>query len=200
MGYRQKSCGGREAGFTLLELLVVVVIGTILTVLAIPSYSALTATYRIRKDADSIASLANMARMRAASDFARAQLSCSTSTSSCSLLIWPYGASSGTAETQQTVVLSSGVSFGIPSGITAGAGGQSGEVPYQGSRVQTIANSMFFNSRGQPIANNTVGTATTDFAIYLLGKDGASMAVAVDASGRPVVYQLNKTSWAIATN
>ncbi|HVZ16582.1 MAG TPA: prepilin-type N-terminal cleavage/methylation domain-containing protein [Terriglobales bacterium] len=200
MSYSRKSRGGRTAGFTLLELLIVLVIGTILTIIAIPSYSALTKTYRIRKDADSIASLANMARMRAASDFARAQMSCSSTTSMCTLLVWPYGASSGTTETAQTVVLSAGVSFGIPTGITAGAGGQSAEAPYQGSRVQTIANSIFFNSRGQPIANDSIGTAVTDYAIYLVGSDGSSMAVGVDASGRPIVYRLVGTKWVIATN
>lgn len=200
MKFRDRSRERKQAGFTLLELLVVLAIGTILTVLAIPSYSAYTRTYRIRKDADSIASLANLARMRAASDFARAQVSCSSSTNMCSLLLWPYGASSGTAESQQTVVLSTGVSFGIPTGVTAGAGGQSGEAPYQGSRAQTVSNSLFFNSRGQPITNNSVGTPTTDYAIYLLGTDGSSMAVAVDASGRPIVYRLNKTTWAVATN
>src|SRR5581483_11797587 len=156
MGNRHRPRVKAQAGFTLLEVLVVLVIASILTVLAIPSYSAYTKTYRIRKDADSIASLANLARMRAASDFARVQVSCSSSTNMCSLLVWPYGASSGTAESAQTVVLSTGVSFGIPTGVTAGAGGQSGETPYQGSRVQTVANSMFFNSRGQPIANDTV--------------------------------------------
>jgi prepilin-type N-terminal cleavage/methylation domain-containing protein len=200
MDYRHKSESNAEAGFTLLELLIVIVIGTVLTLVALPSYSALTKTYRIRKDVDSIASLANLARMRAASDFARAQVVCSATTSMCSLQIWPYGATSGTAETQQTVVLSAGVSFGIPTGVTAGAGGQSGEAPYQGSRVQTIANSVFFNSRGQPIANDNVGTAVTDYAIYLVGNDGSSMAVGVDASGRPAIYRLNGTTWTIATN
>ena len=198
MGLEHRLNSGRESGFSLLELLVVIIIGTIITVAAIPSYSALTSNYRIRKDADSIASLANLARMRAASDLARVQLSCSSTT--CSLQLWPYGASSGTAETQQTVVLSSGVSFGIASGLSAGAGGQKSEAPYQGSRVQTIASSFFFNSRGQPIANDSVGTAVTDYAIYLLGKDGSSMAVTVDASGRPAVYRLVGTNWLAATN
>lgn len=195
-----KRMSNRQSGFSLVELMIVMLVGTVVTLLALPNFSSLTNTYRIRKDADSIASLANMARMRAASDFARAQVACDTTNRTCSISVWPYGASSGTAEMQQTVVLSAGVSFGIPSGITAGAGGQSGAAPYQGSRVQTISNSVFFNSRGQPIANDTVGTPVTDYAIYLLGKDGSAMAVGVDASGRPMVYRLVGTKWTIATN
>ena len=201
--YRSSSSStkkNRQSGFSILELLMVIVIGTVITLVALPSFSSLTSTYRIRKDADSIASLANMARMRAASDFARAQLVCDSTNRTCSLSIWPYGASSGTAETQQMVVLSAGVSFAIPSGITSGAGGQSSEQPYQGSRVQSVSNSVFFNSRGQPIANDSVGTPTTDYAIYLLGKDGSAMAVGVDASGRPMVYRLVGSTWNIATN
>ncbi len=191
----------RLHGFTLIELLIVLSIGIVLTTIAVPSYSALTRNYRTRNDAHSLASMTNLARMRAASEFSRIQVSCDNTSRSCTLSVWPYGAASASSETsQQTVILSPGVSFGLPSGISLGAGGQSAVAPYQGSRVQSIANSFFFNSRGQPIANDGVGTPVTDYALYLVGPNGTSMAVCVDASGRPLVYNLDGSTWRVVTN
>lgn len=185
-------------GFSLLELLIVLAIIIIITAMVIPLYSGFTTTYRARNNADSLANLANLARMRAASSFSRIQVFCSNTTLTCYLQSQAYGASTWTTDSTQTLVLSSGVSLALPAGISSGAGGQSGAAPYQGSRAQAIPYSMIFNSRGTPIANN--GTPVTDFALYLQGPNNSQVAVAVDGSGRPAVFALNGTSWTVITN
>jgi hypothetical protein len=98
----------------------------------------------------------------------------------------------------QTLILSRGISFAIPLRSVSGAGGQSGVVPYQGSPAQSISYAVIFNSRGLPIAND--GTPVSDYALYLAGPNNTTLAVAVDASGRPAVYRLDDTTWKVVTN
>ena len=172
----------------------------ILAAIAVPSYISTTRSYYVRNDADKILGQLNLARMRAAADFARVELSCSNTTITCSLLTKQYGASGWTTENSQAVRLSYGVSFGTPSGITAGAGGQSTEAPYEGSSAQAISYAVIFNSRGQPIVDSAAATSVSDYAFYLLGPNNTCLAVAVDVSGRPSVYTLQGTTWQVVTN
>jgi type II secretory pathway pseudopilin PulG len=189
-----------EGGFSIIQQLVVVAIAMILTAIAVPTYRGLTRTYNVRNDADKILGQLNLARMRAAADFARVQLSCSNTTNTCSLQTKQYGASGWTTENSQAVRLSQGVSFGTPSGISAGAGGQSAETPYEGSSAQAISYAVVLNSRGQPIVDNAAATPVSDYALYLLGPSNICLAVAVDVSGRPSVYSLQGTTWQVVTN
>jgi Tfp pilus assembly protein FimT len=179
-------------------LLVVVAIVTAIIAVATPQLSSFNRAYKIRNDADSIANLINLARMRAAATFSRVEVSCSTTTNQCSLQTQAYKSTTWVADSnQQTVNLSSGVSFGIPSGLTVGAGNQSAG-PYQGSQAQSVSYAMIFNSRGLPIGNN--GTAVTDYAFYLVGPNNVSLAIAVDGAGKAYVYQLSGSTWQPFTN
>jgi prepilin-type N-terminal cleavage/methylation domain-containing protein len=188
-------------GFTVMELIVVVAIIAVTVAIASPQLSSFKRTYWIRNNADSIANLINLARMRAAGTFSRVEVSCSATTNQCTLQTQAYNSSTWSADNnKQTVALAPGVSFGIPSGASAGAGGQSSVAPYQGSKAQSISYTMVFNSRGLPIVANATGTAVTDYAFYLVGPDGISMAVAADGSGKPYVYQFYGSTWQLTTN
>jgi Tfp pilus assembly protein FimT len=188
-----------ERGFSIVQQLMVVAVALVLAAIAIPSYSNLTSGYSVINDSNKIMGELNQARMRAAADFARIQLSCSSSTSICSIQTKQYGASTWTTETSQAVVLSRGVSFATPSGVSLGAGGQSAEAPYQGSSAQSVSYAIVFNSRGLPIVDPS-GTSVSDYALYLKGANNSYMAVTVDVSGRPLVYNLQGTTWQLVIN
>jgi prepilin-type N-terminal cleavage/methylation domain-containing protein len=188
-------------GFSVMELLVVVAIIAVIVAIAAPQLSSFNRAYWIRNNADGIADLVNLARMRAAGTFSRMEVSCSATTNQCSIQTQAYGSSTWSADSnKETVTLAPGVSFGIPSGASVGAGGQSSIAPYQGSKAQSISYAMIFNSRGLAIANNSNGTAVTDYALYLVGPNNISMAIATDGSGKPAVYMLNGSTWQPATN
>ena len=197
---RRPSQWKKRSGFSLVEVLVVLACAMIISAIAIPYYTSLTRTYNIRNDADKILAQLNLARMRASADFARVQFSCSNTTSTCMLQTKQYGTSSWTTESSQAVLLSPGVSFGTPPGISAGAGGQSAESPYEGSAAQSIPYAVIFNSRGLPIVDNSAGSSVSDYAFYLSGPDNTCIAVTVDVSGRGSIYSLNGSSWQVMTN
>ena len=190
-----------QLGFSLFELMITVTITIVLTVMAVPIISSYTRGYNIRNSTDALVSLISVARTRAAGSFSRVEVLCNTTTNQCTLQSKASGASSWSADAnKQTVVLSQGVSFGTPSGATAGPGGQSNEAPFEGSRIQSISYAIIFNSRGQPIVDNATGTAVSDYALYLLGPNSTAMAVALEVSGNPNSYNLNGSSWSAATN
>lgn len=188
-------------GFSLLELVIVIAVIAIIIAVAVPDLTIFNRTYKIRNSADSVANLVNLARMRAAATFSRVEVLCSNTTNQCSLQTEAYNSTTFSADVnKQTVTLSTGVSFGTPATAAAGAGGQSAIAPYQGSSAQTISYAMIFNSRGLPIANNTTGTAVSDYALYFAGPNNSYMAVAADGSGKPYEYIWSGTAWQLATN
>lgn len=188
-----------ERGFTFVQLLFVVAIVLILSALALPSFLNSSRPMRMRNDANALADLIVMARMRAATEFSRTQVYCTPSPASgpafCQLKSLAYpGTGSYTAETQ-TVYLSPGVSFGIPSTITTSVPNQTSGA-YQGDAQQytPIAASntahpvIVFNSRGLPIDPNGGTIVTGDYALYLKDTAGSYYAVSVNLTGRPALY------------
>lgn len=193
----QMNLMGRR-GFSVLELMVVVAIILIMVAVAIPGYLRILQTYRVRSDADSIMGLITVARMRAASDFARTVVQCDTTTNTCTLSAKQFTAGTPswptTASEPQKVVLSQGITFAIPSGVGVGVGGQSG-TPTQGNSGQSNPFKIYFNSRGQPIKDSD-GTAVPDYALYLKdSKYNYSAAVAIDISGRTLVYSFSGSNY-----
>lgn len=190
----------KQIGFSIVELLVVLAIVSIMAAFAIPTLSGLQ-QYRVQNDARSISGQITQARMRASAYFARAEILCTTSTRTCVIETEKNGDTAFTTETTSTIVLSAGVSFAIPSGVTVGVGGQSSATPTQGSTsvtppFGTIA--VTFNSRGLPVNRSTTTTSSlvTDYAIYLKDTKSQSFAIAVDASGTPSIYRLNGSTYA----
>jgi prepilin-type N-terminal cleavage/methylation domain-containing protein len=191
----------RRNGFSLIELLITIVVIAIVIAVALPNLTSFNQTYRIRNDADRLASLVNLARMRAVGTFARVEVFCGNTTNQCALQSKPYSATVWAADANhQAINLSPGVSFGVPSGVSVGVGGQSSIAPYQGSKAQAISYAMIFNSRGLPIVDNTAGTAVSDYALYLVGPNNTAMAVSADASGKSYIYTLDGSSWVLVTD
>ncbi len=187
----------KDSGFSLLELLVVAAVILIFAAIAIPSWQRTLQSYRVRSDADNLMGLITLARMRAASDFARTVVQCDTTAKTCTLSAKQFSAGNptwpSTPSEAQTVILSPGVTFAVPTGVTAGVGNQS--TPTQGNSGQTNPFKIYFNSRGLPIKDSD-GTSVADYALYLQdSKYNYSSAIAIDISGRTLVYSLAGSSY-----
>lgn len=188
-------------GFTLMQLLFVVAIVVILTAMAVPSFLNSSRPMRIRNDANALANMIVMARMRAATEFTRTEVYCTPSPTSgpalCQMrsLQFTTTPATGTWNLEpQTVYLSPGVRFGIPSSITTYLPNQG--TAYQGDAAQytPLASSnttnpvIIFNSRGLPIDPNGGSTLTSDYALYLTDQTGNYYAISVNLTGRPDLY------------
>jgi len=190
----------KQTGFSLIELMIVIaIIGTFISV-ALLNITSVRRNYGVINDTGKLSALVTLARMRAVSTFSRVQVLCNNVTNQCSLQTKPYGSSTWSADSnKQTLTLTQGVSFGVPPGVSAGVGGQSSTTPYQGSSAQSISYAVILNSRGLPIVDNATGTSVSDYALYLLGPNNISMAVATDGTGTSSVYALNGSQWQVFT-
>jgi type II secretory pathway pseudopilin PulG len=194
-----------ERGFTLIQLLFVVAIVIVLSAIAVPSFLNSSRPMRIRNDANALADLVTMARMRAATEFSHAEVYCTPAPASgpanCQLRSLPYPGTGSWIYEPQTVYLSSGVSFGIPTSITTPVPNQTSTGAYQGDAQQytplAAANTanpvIVFNSRGLPVdPTGTTGTngtvPTADYVFYLKDTAGNYYAVAANLTGRPALY------------
>jgi Tfp pilus assembly protein FimT len=171
----------RNTGFSALELLMVLAIGLVIVVLAIPSLTETLALYRVSADAKLLAQDLIVAKMRAGTNFTQERLNANTASNTYQLeqynksgLAWgPDG---------DTKYLSSGVSFGFGS-ISTPAGSQS-----------SIAQSTLitFNSRGIPV--NGSNQATPEDALYIRNATGY-YAISVALSGRVQVWKYVNSGW-----
>jgi hypothetical protein len=170
--------------------MVVLFVATIFLTISIVFLMPSLYSYRIKGDAQAIAGLVAVARMRAEANFAHSSVVCSTATPySCQVQVTTSGAGSAVTEPLQKI-LSSGVSFlttftgtGVP---TIGAGNQS---------TPTENLTMNFNSRGLPV--DTSGNLVSNYAVYLTSTDGRYYAVALQANGQPIVYNWVGSQWVL---
>jgi len=176
-----------NAGFSILELVVVMAVMLTVTSIGIPSVNAMMQTYRTNNDVRSIAAQLSLARMRAASESRPARVNFSLAantfqielcTSLCNQAGATYVVEGGTQN------LSRGVSFGFGS-VTAPAGGQT-----------TISQTpqIYFNSRGVSVDSlgNPIGTS----AIYITNGQGRVCAVTTSVGGQPTARQYaTGTTW-----
>ena len=179
----------REGGFSLLEILLVVLLTATILAIAVPGIESALGTYRLRNAVDDIYSQIGMARMRAIGDFAHARLVCSPATNSCQIDLQKEG---GSYEPEGgDVYLPSGVSFGFGS-IANGAGNQSAGAPAQDLTI-------YFNSRGIPI-DSTGANYVSDYVIYLQSTaDQRYYAIGIAADGKPSIYRYGAGSWVMET-
>jgi Tfp pilus assembly protein FimT len=193
---RRDALSSSQHGFKALELAICIAIILLFVAICVPNFFGVTHTYNIRSTADEIAGMLNVARMTAAQNYSRTRVSCSSTTSTCTLFTESFGGTwPASANGMQAIALAQGVSLAIPAAAATGAGGQSSGAPVQGSTGQANPYYIEFNSRGMAISDST-GTAFSAYAFYLNdSKYDLSMAIAVDLSGRVTEYMLSGTSY-----
>jgi Tfp pilus assembly protein FimT len=200
--YRKAS----ERGFSILELVVVITVGMILTAMAIPKIDSLLRGYRSVGDARSLSEEVSLAKMRAAAAFAQARVFADLTTNEYRVETWglptvPAGATSkcwitegdnqcssnySSPNTPPSTLLLRTVTFGYGSiaGPPTGTQTTLAQAPLclEDDLTSTFSNSacVVFNSRGVPV--DSTGTATSNDALYVT--DGNSVyGVTVLATG-----------------
>ena len=178
----------KHAGFSLIEVVVVIAIMLIVMAFALPNLNGLLQSYRVLNDGRGISAQLSLARMRAASESKPARLNFNLAansyqlelcTSLCNTANATYAIEAGAAAQN----LSPGVTFGFGS-VTAPAGGQT---------TQAQTSPIFFNSRGVCVdsTGNPIGTA----AIYITTGTNTVYAVTVSIGGQPTLRRYVGTAW-----
>jgi Tfp pilus assembly protein FimT len=193
---KKSSCRDLNSrGFSLIEVILAITFGLILTAMAIPKVAGLTRTYRSYGDARSLSEEVSMAKMRAPANFTQARVYADLSTNKYRVETWNRSSSCWQTEgdnqcsanysspnTPPSTLLLTTVTFGYGSLSTPPSGTQStmGQAPACQTDAQTIAGTagsvsnsacVVFNSRGIPVDNT--GAPTTADALYVTDKSSA---------------------------
>jgi Tfp pilus assembly protein FimT len=184
----------RQAGFSTLELLIVVAMSVIITAIAVPSYLNTAAYLRAAGDLRSLNGITAQAKMRAAADFTHARVYADLTGNAYQLQVWDKAANSGKGcwvedtdpkpdATKTCLTFTggapSGTVFALSQGDTFGFGTlATGPTPGQPTPKQAAAcldekgggvggttACIVFNSRGIPIDSTLVPDPTG--ALYL---------------------------------
>jgi Tfp pilus assembly protein FimT len=209
----------RQAGFSTLEMLIVVAMSVILTAIAVPSYNSISKSLRVAGDLRSLTALISQAKMRAASDFTHTRVYADLSANTFQLQVWYKAGNAGAGcwvadsdpnKTSPTCLTyssghPSGTVFNLSQSNTFGFGNlATGPTPGQPTPAQAAAcldNSnaavggttacIVFNSRGIPIDSSGAPLATGAF--YLT--NGAVVdGVTVSATGSIQAWSSPATS------
>ena len=180
-----------DEGYSLIEILLVVALGAVLSAIAIPTASNALGGLRLTGDARGVSAAVAMAKMRAASDFSRARLYVDVSTSRHHLETYQKTGTPGWVTEGGETPLSQGVSlgFGALSSPPPNTQAAIGQAPTCLSNSGTaIANTacVVFNSRGIPI--DATGAPTAAAAVYVT--DGKTVfGVTVAANGMSQLWK-----------
>jgi prepilin-type N-terminal cleavage/methylation domain-containing protein len=211
---RQKMANKRQRGFSIVELLIVVIIMFILLSIAVPSIMSITRSFRIGGDTRSISAQINLARMRAAADFTHARVRVDLNANTFRVEEWNkasgcWQADGGSTDCPQTTSpvtpLAQGDGFGFGS-ISAGPTAATSTIaqapvckvgdttgPGAGANIANTA-CIEFNSRGYPV-DSTNAIVASD-AIYLTNNSNRYSAIAVSIAGQTTAYSYSGSSWA----
>jgi Tfp pilus assembly protein FimT len=168
----------RQAGFSTLEMLVVVAMSIVITAIAVPSYLNTASYLRITGDLRALNGITAQAKMRAAADFTHARAYVNLANRTYHLEIWNKAGNGGngcwqtdgdtanacTAASSPVLNLSQGVTFGFGSLTTGPTPGQTtisqaalcpvGATNQPGAGATTSNTACIeFNSRGTPVDN-----------------------------------------------
>lgn len=210
-----------ERGFSILELVVVMAVGIILTAMAIPKVTSMARNYRSLGDARSLGDIVSLAKLRAAGEFTDARVYADLANNLYRVETWTLlsgqtqkcwvtdGDTSGQCSANYTSpsippsnYLSSGVTFGYgslgsPPGNTQATLGQAAacqsDTDTQSQSAGSIANSacVVFNSRGIPVDNTM--TATSNDAVYVTDNNSV-YGVTILATGLIQTWRTDLTS------
>jgi prepilin-type N-terminal cleavage/methylation domain-containing protein len=203
----------RERGFSLVELMIVVIIVLVLSSIAIPNVVSVTRGARNLSDARSLSAALNLARMRAAADFTHARVYMDLSGNTFHVETWNKAgacwqtdgdSNSCTQTTSPVTALDTGDTFGYGT-ITAGptvATSVIAQAPgctpgVAGAAAGTAVSNtacIEYNSRSFPV-NSANGIVASD-AAYITNSQKFYSAVAVAISGQPAAYRYSGSSWA----
>lgn len=180
----------RSDGFSLLELMTVLVIALVIAAMAIPKVMTMVRNARTVGDIQSLNSAILLAKMRGASNFARGRVYADLSANTYHIDLYQSGGSAWTTE-GGTQYLAKGVSFGFGSLTTAPSGMSSlAQAPacLADDLATAVSNTacIMFNSRGIPV--DTTWAATSVDALYVT--DGKSVAgVTVSPTGLTKIWR-----------
>lgn len=177
----------RQAGFSFLELLIVVVMIMIVVGFAVPTYTTAMRNYRIAGDARSIKGEILLAKMRAAARFTWARVRFNFDSRVFETELWNKTANAWErVDIGAPQVLSANVNFGFGSmaspppatqatlaqspGCTEGLAGTPDQ-PGKGAAIADTA-CIMFNSRGFPVDGD--GNLTPNNAIYMVSENMAA--------------------------
>jgi prepilin-type N-terminal cleavage/methylation domain-containing protein len=191
----------RADGFTLIDLLVTMVVIAIMAAMALPMLDSSSRGFRMKGDAQSMANMVSLAKMRASSRFSRVRIYVDMAARTYHLEVWNKDTSTWVPD-GGTVRLSNGVSFGFAGLTSAPPNTQDviGQSP--GCTANNALNGattdgtacIVFNSRGIPVDGD--GAPLGGNALYIT--DGSGV-YATTITATPLVRQwwsnVNAAAW-----
>ena len=168
-----------DAGFTLIDTLVVVAIICLVSAIALPSTTSMMSGYKLKGSAQAINNLVGLAKMRAAAQFSRARVYADLGARTFRLQVWNKTTNQW-VDDSGVQALADGVTFGFtgitqPPPNTQAAIGQSPLCTNDtGANVANTA-CITFNSRGMPVTNALppAGVVTGNSGLYVT--DGSAV-------------------------
>lgn len=194
--------GKPDRGFSMIELLTVVLIIGLISVLTLPQALTAVKGYRLHSDTAAISGELNMARFRATSQntpyriqidmaaaphkFSLDRLCGATLASVDSHCSGPYQArTNGTELGPQPIELGNAFTTTNPGGVSAYPGTITGG---------TAATVFYFNTRGMPVDSSGNPLTNGGAVIYLTNGSSLTDAVVVSVGGRVSTYQWKPTA------
>jgi prepilin-type N-terminal cleavage/methylation domain-containing protein len=196
---RALKMGEKEHAFTITELMLVIAVLGIITATAMPSVLNSARDYRLHSDASTVASLCNVARLRAAAEFAphRINVSVTTGTYNMERLCGNIPSSVDSACTSPYAAFSapqieSGTQYILPGNTFAGCR-PAGPATWPGTIVGDPAScpslvQFYFNTRGSPVDNAGNPLTNGGAVIYMTNQNGLVDALTMSVGGRASVW------------